>query len=248
MGRYFIKLAYSGSDYHGWQIQPNAITIQEEINNSLSLILRETINVVGAGRTDTGVHASDFYAHFDIEKDLGGEKELDRLVFRLNRFLPKAIAVYSIFKVGDGFHARFDAISRTYKYYVAERKNPFIQETSYQLLKSIDIDRMNSAAKILFEYDDFTSFSKSHTQTNTNLCTIMHAEWNREGDGLVFTIKANRFLRNMVRAIVGTLLEIGLGKLDVDDMRRIILSKNRSEAGYSVPAKGLFLTDIEYDF
>ena len=246
MYRYFIKMSYCGKDFHGWQIQPNAITIQEKVNNALSLILRNEINVVGAGRTDTGVHASEFYTHFDIQKEIETNLTLNQLKYKLNSFLPYSIAIDKIFRVGKNTHSRFDAISRTYKYYVAMKKNPFIYDSSYQLMKHLDINKMNKAAAVLFEHNDFTSFSKLHTQTNNNLCTIMKAEWSVENDCLVFEIKANRFLRNMVRAIVGTLIEIGLGKLEVEDINRIICCKKRSEAGYSVPAKGLFLTNIEY--
>jgi tRNA pseudouridine38-40 synthase len=240
-----MRLAYHGKHYHGWQIQPNAETIQGLINHALSLLLSEAINVVGAGRTDTGVHARVFYAHFDYHKDLDSDA-CNQLQFKLNNFLPNDIAVYEIFAVHPKAHARFDALSRTYKYYVALSKDPFACDTSYFYFGNLDVKRMNEAAGILFSYSDFTSFAKVNTDTKTNLCDIHTAEWREEKGKLVFTIKANRFLRNMVRAVVGTLLDIGQHKLSVLDMHRIIQHNDRSAAGFSVPARGLFLHDIEY--
>jgi len=241
--RYFLQISYKGSNYHGWQVQPNAASVQEVIEKVLSTLLHENISVIGAGRTDTGVHASFFILHFDTEKaDINSED----FVYKLNSFLPNDIAVQQIRKVKNDAHARFSAVSRTYKYYLTTEKNPFTTETVYRHKKKPDIKKMNETAKILFEYVDFTSFSRLHTNVKTNDCKIYHAEWFEEGNILVFKIKADRFLRNMVRAIVGTLLEIGKGELSKDDFRSIIEQKNRKFAGSSAPAHGLFLVDIEY--
>ncbi|NOY96853.1 MAG: tRNA pseudouridine(38-40) synthase TruA [Chlorobi bacterium] len=243
--RYFIQLNYKGTNYHGWQVQPNAVTVQEALEMALSTILRETIKVVGAGRTDTGVHAGFFIAHFDsVNTGLAN----DSIVNKLNSFLPNDIAIQNIREVANDAHARFDAVSRTYHYYISRVKDPFSIETAYKYTSPLDVDAMNNAAKILFEYGDFTSFSRLHTDVKTNNCKISIAEWKEEGGQLVFTIKADRFLRNMVRAIVGTLLEVGKGKLSIDDMRRIIEQKDRCAAGASAPAKGLFLAAIEYPY
>ena len=213
------------------------------MEKALSTILRETIAVVGAGRTDTGVHASFFMLHFNSEKN---NLDQTNLVHRLNRFLPPDIAVSKVFPVSSEAHARFSAISRTYKYCISTEKNPFQIETSYQYTAPLDVEKMNKAAAALFNYEDFTSFSRLHTDVKTNNCKIYLAEWKREGGQLVFTIKADRFLRNMVRAVVGTLLEVGRGKLSVEDFMKIIEKKDRGAAGASAPAEGLFLTHIEY--
>lgn len=241
--RYFIELAYRGTNFHGWQVQPNAQSVQESLEKALSVITREPISVTGAGRTDTGVHASYFVAHFDSEK-----KELDHpdFSYKLNSFLNKDIVIFKLSKVGSGAHARFDAISRTYQYHLNLKKDPFALETSWQIFGQPDVQLMNEACRILFEYADFTSFSKLHTDVKTNNCKIYFAEWVQSGLNLVFTVKADRFLRNMVRALVGTLLEVGLGKIDLAGFRQIIEQKDRGMAGLSVPAQGLFLTDIEY--
>jgi tRNA pseudouridine38-40 synthase len=243
MPRFFIKLAYKGSNYHGWQRQENAHSIQAELDSALSVLLAATIETVGCGRTDTGVHARIFYAHFDYENELNDEKFV---LYKLNRILPKDISVASIFKVRDTANARFDALSRTYHYFISRSKNPFEMDTSYYLYGLLDIGKMNHAAKLLFEYEDFTSFSKSNTQVLTNNCKVYKAEWYQKGDQLIFEIKANRFLRNMVRAIVGTLIQVGKGEITEQDFAKIIESKNRSQAGFSVPAEGLFLTQVEY--
>ena len=213
------------------------------MEKTLSTVLREEIAVVGAGRTDTGVHASFFVLHFDVSNEIS---EPEKLVYHLNRFLPADIAIQNLRKVGDDFHARFSAVSRTYKYFICTEKNPFQNETCYQCTVPLDVKKMNEAALMLFEFTDFTSFSKLHTDVKTNNCKILQAEWKRENTQLVFTIKADRFLRNMVRAIVGTLLEVGKGKLSIDDFRKIIESKDRGAAGTSAPAQGLFLVNIEY--
>lgn len=240
--RYFIQLSYNGKDYHGWQNQPNDISVQEVIEKALTTILKEDISIVGAGRTDTGVHALEMYAHFDTEL-LFNEEDL---VFKLNSFLPKDIAVHDIFKVKPESHARFDAISRTYRYRIALTKNAFNFENTYFFTKPLDVDKMNEAANILFQYKDFQCFSKTNTDVKTYNCKIMKAEWYIEDDELSFVIQADRFLRNMVRAIVGTMINIGIGKMKVSDLHNIIRSKNRSEAGYSVPAHALYLINVEY--
>ena len=241
--RYFIELAYKGTNFHGWQIQPNAVSVQECLEKALSLITRESITVTGAGRTDTGVHASYFVAHFDSEKS-----NLDHPDFahKLNSFLNKDIAIFSLAKVNSEAHARFDAISRTYQYHLNLRKDPFALETSWYFIGQPDLQRMNEASRILFEYTDFTSFSKLHTDVKTNNCKIYCAEWAQDGTNVIFTVKADRFLRNMVRALVGTILEVGIGKIDLEEFRAIIEQKDRGAAGLSVPAQGLFLTNIEY--
>ncbi len=240
--RYFIELSYNGSVYHGWQSQPNAITVQEVVETGLTTLLGAPISIMGAGRTDAGVHATQMFAHFDTDAVF----EPQNLIFKLNSFLPADIAIRDIFKVKPDVHARFHALSRAYVYRVAVEKNVFNVDTSFYVKHGLDVEKMNAAAKILFEYKDFQCFSKTHTDVKTYNCDIMQAEWLVKDDELHFVIKANRFLRNMVRAIVGTLINIGLGKMEVDALHDIIKSKNRSEAGFSVPAHGLYLTHIEY--
>ena len=240
--RYFIELSYKGTNYHGWQIQPDASSVQEEITKALATILQEKILLVGAGRTDAGVHASQMFAHVDTVKKLS-----NNYVHKLNAILPNDIVIKSIKEVSDETHARFDAVSRTYEYKILLGRDPFLLETTWQLhQKNLQIEKMNEAANLLFKYEDFESFSKVKTDVNTFNCSIMKAVWTLEDKHLIFHIKANRFLRNMVRAIVGTLIEVGLGKKTVEDFRKIIESKKRSEAGLSVPAKGLFLTEVNY--
>ena|ERR1035437_6075869 len=243
--RYFIHLSYKGTKYHGWQIQPNAITIQEIIQKALSLLLKKETEIIGAGRTDTGVHASFFIAHFDTDNEIN----TIAITHAINRIIPFDIAIHSIFPVHKDAHSRFTAISRTYDYYISLSKDPFTLETSTYVWGHLDITLMNKACSLLFEYTDFTSFSKLHTDTYTNNCTILFAHWEMtKKDKLQFTIKADRFLRNMVRAIVGTMLEVGRGKCSIEEFRSIIESKNRSKAGVSAPAEGLFLSAIEYPF
>jgi tRNA pseudouridine38-40 synthase len=244
MNRYAIQLSYNGGRYFGWQRQPKEISVQEVLEKAFSTILREEIAVTGAGRTDTGVHASFYIAHFDTENEIIDSVQL---AFKLNRFLPADIAIQKIWKVDSEFHARFSAVSRTYKYFISTVKNPFTTETSFQYTVPLNVDLMNQAAKMLFEFTDFTSFSKLHTDVKTNNCKIYEAEWEKQGDQLVFTIKADRFLRNMVRAIVGTLIEVGKGKISIEQFAEIIERKDRGEAGTSVPPQGLFLVDIEYN-
>jgi tRNA pseudouridine38-40 synthase len=243
MRRYFIFLAYKGKNYCGWQIQPNGTTIQEKLEQCLSLLLHSPISITGAGRTDSGVHARKMVAHFDYD---GGNLNLEGLTDKLNRILPFDIAVYSIVPVPQEAHARFDAVSRTYKYYLTQEKNPFYYDTVYKTTYPLDFERMNQAAALLLEYIDFTSFSKLHTDVKTNNCRIKKAKWEKEDEFWVFTIEADRFLRNMVRAIVGTLLDVGRGKLSVADFKEIIEGKNRGKAGTSAPAHALFLHEIKY--
>lgn len=243
MNRYFIFLAYNGTNYCGWQNQPNGTAVQETIEKALATLMRTDVPIVGAGRTDAGVHARQMIAHFDSENRID---DLPQLTERLNRILPKDITIYKVIPVTPEAHARFDAVSRLYRYYVTTRKDPFMYPYKYKIHGTPDIEMMNRCAKVLFEYEDFTSFSKLHTDVKTNNCTIMEAEWTVQGDDYVFTVKANRFLRNMVRAIVGTLLDAGRGKTDEKGIRKIIEAKDRSAAGLSVPGNALFLEEIEY--
>ena len=239
--RFFIQLSYKGTAYHGWQVQPNANTIQEEINKALSTILNVKIEVMGAGRTDTGVHAKQMFAHFDCNKEF----EAKILIQKLNSFLPSDIAVQAIFEVGAEVSSRFDAISRTYEYHIVQHKSPFAPD-AYYLHKKLDVDAMNRGADYILGKQDFTSFSKVNTDTFTNNCEVALAHWEWDNNVLVFTIKADRFLRNMVRAIVGTLLEVGFAKISADQVLDVIAAKDRCEAGTSAPAKGLFLAKVEY--
>ena len=242
--RYFIQFAYNGTHYHGWQIQPNASSVQETLNKALSVLLTSRILLMGAGRTDTGAHAEEMYAHFDYDSDIDSKI----LVHKLNSYLPKDIAIFNLIKVHDDAHCRFDATKRTYEYHINTVKNPFLQELSWYFNQKLDVALMNEAAKILLQHTDFQCFSKVHTDVNTFDCTIFEAYWKVENNKLIFTISANRFLRNMVRAIVGTLVNIGLHKITLADLENIIASKNREKAGFSVPAHGLYLTKIYYDY
>ena len=240
--RYLARLKYNGSDFCGWQIQPNSSTVQEVIEGKLRMLLNEDVKVIGGGRTDTGVHARDFYLHFDTE-NIGFEAE--NLKYKLNSVLPSSIAMIELRKVSDEFHARFSAISRQYKYYINLTKDPF-KDNFWFVRQPLDLRAMREASSVLMDYEDFTSFSKLHTDAKTNLCKITQMDIEGNDIHIVITITANRFLRNMVRAIVGTLVEIGLGKRPPQDMKRIIEAKNRCEAGSSAPAKGLFLNEIKY--
>lgn len=242
--RYFITLSYDGTRYHGWQIQPNGISVQETLQKALSTLLRQAIEVVGAGRTDAGVHAKMMVAHFDINSQL---LDCAQLVYKLNKILPPDIAVQKVEPVEDDLHARFSATSRTYHYFIHLRKSPFLKAYSWYVYGNLDFERMNEAARTLLEYRDFTSFSKVNTDTKTNDCTVTKAVWEELSPGeWRFTVTANRFLRNMVRAIVGTLVEVGRGKMTVEQFRKVIEQKNRCSAGESVPGNALFLVDIRY--
>jgi tRNA pseudouridine38-40 synthase len=242
--RYFIFISYKGTSYHGWQVQPNSVTVQKLLDEALSTILSEDISTTGAGRTDTGVHAILFCAHFDsVSNDLATN---ENLIYKLNSFLPKDIAVTSLRKVRPDANARFSAISRTYKYNITRVKDPFYDDSSWYLFGKINIKIMNDAAALLLKYSDFTSFARLHTNVKTNICKIYKASWEENGNQLIFNIKADRFLRNMVRSIVGTITEIGFGKMDLKEFEEIINARDRCKAGKSAPAKGLFLTGIEY--
>ncbi len=242
--RYFIFISYKGTSYHGWQLQPDSVTVQKILEDALSTILNEKTDTTGAGRTDAGVHARVFCAHFESSSgELANNK---KLITRLNRYLPKDISVSGIRRVLPDAHARFSAVSRTYRYYITTAKDPFTEESAWFLQHPPDIAAMNKGCSILLKHKDFTSFSKLHSDVRTNDCRIIKAEWVQDNNMFIFTIKADRFLRNMVRAIVGTMVEIGRGKISIEDFKKIIMAKDRGKAGKSVPAKGLFLEDIEY--
>jgi len=255
--RYFIKLSYNGEKFHGWQFQPNDISVQQIIEEALSIVTRLSIEIVGAGRTDAGVHAREMYAHFDLPTPIQNK---DKVLLSLNRIVGKDISIYDIIPMHDNAHARFDAIERTYKYFVSYSKSPFMYPYCWQTNYDLDIDKMNEAAAVLLETNDFTSFAKLHSDTKTNICDVREAYWERIqsndtnfisnfiDDGLVFTISADRFLRNMVRAIVGTLIEVGRNKISIEDFKNIIESKNRSSAGTSMPGEALFLWKIKYPY
>ena len=239
--RYFIELSYDGTPFVGWQRQPAGDSVQSCLEDALSILFRKPLRIVGAGRTDAGVHAHQLFAHVDIDEHIDQD-----LTFRLNKLLPKEIAVRNIIAVAQDAHARFDAVSRSYRYHITTQKNPFLQKRSYQFAKPLDIELMNQAAKILIDHEDFKCFSKSKTDVKTYICDIHYAHWQQDGSELVFFIQANRFLRNMVRAIVGTLLEVGLRKISISDFEAILASRDRSQAGYSVPAHGLYLNKVNY--
>ena len=240
--RYFAELSYLGKNYHGWQIQPNAISVQEVVQKSLSTILRQPTEVVAAGRTDAGVHASQMFIHFDTELTL----DSDIYCYKINALLPSDIVFHHLYKVDENAHTRFDAIKRSYQYKVLMGRSPFTTDTQWQVNHQLDVVAMNKAASILLEYTNFKCFSRSKTDVRTYNCDIYNAEWVLNGNELVFHISANRFLRNMVRAIVGTLYKVGQGKMKIEDIKKIIESENRSNAGASAPAHGLFLTEIIY--
>ena len=240
--RYFIRLAYKGTDFHGWQIQPNAVTVQEKINHGLSVLLKEDIQVMGAGRTDAGVHAKQMYAHFESEKVFNCLKT----TYRLNAFLEDSILIKSIFEVDNESHARFHATSRTYEYWLCQEKNPFLTDGAWLMYSPLDFDLMNKAAAYLLQVNDFSCFAKVHTDVKTHICDLQEAKWEFKEGKWVFTIKADRFLRNMVRAIVGTLIEIGKMKMSIETFKAIISKKDRGLAGVSAPAKGLYLVNVNY--
>ncbi|MGD0582171.1 MAG: tRNA pseudouridine(38-40) synthase TruA [Bacteroidales bacterium] len=242
--RYFIFVSYKGTSYHGWQVQPNGITVQQILDEALSVILDEKVSTTGAGRTDTGVHALVFCAHFDsVATELDIRKNF---IYRLNSYLPKDISVSSVRKVKSDSNARFSALSRTYTYYISRQKDPFTEDSSWYLRGDLDIHAMNRAAALLLNHTDFTSFSRLHTDVMTNNCRIMHAGWEESEGRLIFTIMADRFLRNMVRAIVGTMADVGSGKITGMEFDEIIRARDRRRAGRSAPAKGLFLSEVEY--
>lgn len=242
--RYFITLSYDGTRFHGWQVQPNGTSVQGELQRALSLILRQDIQVTGAGRTDTGVHARMMVAHFDTDAPVADCKQL---AYKLNRLLPCDIAIERIEPVGDDMHARFSATSRTYYYYLHTTKDPFLRHYSCELHYPLDFRLMNEAAQMLLTYDDFGAFCKSHADVKTTLCHVTKAEWKQTSPtAWRFEITANRFLRNMVRAVVGTLIDVGRGRLTLSDFRKVIEGKKRTEAGESMPGHALFLVDIKY--
>lgn len=244
--RYFVELSYNGTDFHGWQMQPNGITVQECLDKALSTYFRQEIVSLGCGRTDTGVHATQFYAHIDLVDVT--HKQITNATTGLNALLPYSIAVHRIFEVATDAHARFDATAREYKYHLHFQKDPFKLDRSWLYKGELDVEKMNQAAQLLLQYTDFSCFSKSNTQTFTNNCKISHAMFELQSNGIIFTIKADRFLRNMVRAIMGTLVMVGRGDIEVQEVSKIVESKNRGNAGQSVPACGLYLVAVEYPY
>ena len=241
--RYFVTFSYDGSRYHGWQIQPNGDSVQAQLQRALSLLLRSETTVTGAGRTDAGVHARMMVAHFDTAIEIDGRQ----LTYKLNKLLPRDIAVSQVARVPDDLHARFSATSRMYRYYLHTEKDPFLSRTSCELHYPLDFGKMNEAAKVLMAYEDFGAFCKAHADVKTTLCRVTVAEWHQTSPTTwYFEIRANRFLRNMVRAVVGTLVDVGRGRVTLDDFRKIIEGKKRTEAGESMPAHALFLEDITY--
>ena len=246
MSRYFITFSYDGTHYHGWQIQPNAITVQQELQHALSLILRKDIEVVGAGRTDTGVHARKMAAHFDWE---GDDIDCTQVAYRMNRILPRDIAVYDIKTVPDDMHARFSATYRTYHYYIHTRKDPFERHYSLQMNYPLDFERMNEAARLFLQHDDYAAFCKVGGDNKTTICHVTEAKWVQTSpSSWYFEITANRFLRNMVRAVVGTLIDVGRGKITMEQFIDILHNGTRSDAGESMPGNALFLEDVGYDW
>ncbi len=245
--RYFIKLAYKGTAYHGWQFQPNAIAVQEVLDKALSTYFRTDLETLGCGRTDTGVHAEAFYVHMDLNQQIE-DNQILKAVKGLNALLPHDIAIKDIISVKPDAHARFDAISRSYEYHIHFKKDPFKTDSSWLLKDELDVATMNEAAAIILEYKDFGAFCKSNADNFTNICEVAVSEWEQTKEGLIYHITANRFLRNMVRAIVGTLVDVGRNKLKASDVHQIIQSQKRSYAGASVPARGLFLTQVQYPY
>lgn len=244
--KYFIELSYRGTNYHGWQIQPNAITVQEILDKALSTFFRQKVETLGCGRTDTGVHASQFFAHFEVL--IPATINHDKFIQSINSILPFDISIKRIIETNAEAHARFDAVLRSYEYHIHYFKNPFLHDLSWLVRDKLDLNLMNEAAAGLLHYTDFSCFSKSNTQVFTNNCKISRAEWVETDNGVVFHISADRFLRNMVRAIVGTMVEIGHEKIPPASIHNIIESKNRSNAGASVPACGLYLTTVKYPY
>ena len=241
--RYFLVISYCGTKYHGWQRQPNSISIQQTIEDAISTILKQKVSLVAAGRTDTGVHAINMYAHFNA---FINEEIESKLVFLLNNFLDYSISIKKIMKVVEDAHARFDAISRTYKYKISFIKNPFEYEKCFSLKMDINIEKIKKASKSLLNHKDFKSFSKARSDVKNYLCDVSRADWKIKDNRAIFTITANRFLRNMVRAIVGSLIEVGKNKISIEDFNKIIIQRDRRKAGFSVPACGLYLVNVEY--
>lgn len=244
MPRYFLELSFKGTKFSGWQIQDNANSVQAEINKALTILCKQPTECTGCGRTDTGVHALQFFAHFDSSENLSAPSFL----FQLNSILPLDIVIHQLHELPADAHARYDATARTYQYFMHQQKNPFVNEYSWHRSYDFDLERMNEACKYLFTHNDFSCFSKSNNQQKTNLCTIEQAIWIKHNDMVIFTITANRFLRGMVRAIVGTMLQVGTGKMSLDEFNRVLQLGDRKEAGASVPAHGLFLTKISYPY
>ncbi|MBB6609492.1 tRNA pseudouridine(38-40) synthase TruA [Pontibacter sp. Tf4] len=240
--RYFLEIAYDGTRFHGWQVQPNALSVQEVLDDSLSKILRETIVTTGSGRTDTGVHASQQFVHFDCSQQLDPQQ----VVYRLNRILPNDISAYNLYLMPDEAHARYDAFARTYHYHITLRKNPFKRYYAWYHSRALDVAKMNEAANILLKYEDFTTFSKVKGDTKHYRCNMYEAHWQQQGDELTFTIRANRFLRGMVRLIVGALVDVGRGKLTIAQFEQMIASQDRSQASGAAPSEGLYLARVEY--
>ncbi|PRY11036.1 tRNA pseudouridine38-40 synthase [Pontibacter ummariensis] len=240
--RYFLEVAYDGTRFHGWQVQPNALSVQEVLDDCLSKVLRQPISSIGSGRTDTGVHAGQQYVHFDVT----GELDTQQVVYRLNRILPADIAAKGLHAVPDEAHARFDAFARTYHYHISLVKSPFKRYYAYYHSRSLDVEQMNRAAVVLLQYEDFTTFSKVKGDTKHYRCNIYEAVWRQEGEELVFTIRANRFLRGMVRLVVGTLLDVGRGKISVEAFEQVVASQDRSRSSGAAPAEGLYLAKVEY--
>jgi tRNA pseudouridine38-40 synthase len=244
MVRFFTELSYRGTNYHGWQSQPNAVSVQTTLDKALTTIIQKETKTTGAGRTDTGVHARFFVAHFDIDAPIFEQDE--NFIYRVNAILPSDIVIHKVYRVKPDAHARFSALSRIYTYTISQTKDPFNTEYAWYYPFGLNLELMNQAAGILLLYSDFTSFSKLHTHVKNNICQVKSAFWKKQGDKLVFTIEADRFLRNMVRAIIGTMIETGRGKITISDFKTIIEGKHRSLAGVSVPAHGLCLTGIKY--
>ncbi|MBN2214237.1 MAG: tRNA pseudouridine(38-40) synthase TruA [Bacteroidales bacterium] len=246
MHRYFLQLCFKGTNYHGWQVQPNATSVQKKVNDALTTILKKETEVTGAGRTDTGVHASFFIAHFDSETSFNELHSKLKFLNSLNAILPNDIAITDVCEVSPEAHARYSAVKRTYEYTIVFEKNPFLSDMSWYISRKPDIQQMNRCGELLLQYHDFTSFSRLHSDSKTNLCRIYEAYWTDSQAKMVFSITADRFLRNMVRAIVGTMIDVGKGKINHEDFKSIIEQKNRNAAGASAPAKGLVLTNLEY--
>lgn len=245
MRRYFLRISYDGTSYHGWQAQPNAVTVQGVLDDALKVLLRSETETVGCGRTDAGVHSKCFYLHFDVEQPV---EDSSKFIHSLNAILPLDIAAYELIAVSNDAHARFDATLRTYEYHLTSLKDPFLAGRAYHYTRRCDFDKMNEAAALLMNHAEYGCFCKGRSDEQTTECRVSHAEWSSVNGHQVFTVSANRFLRNMVRAIVGTLLEVGEGTLDLEGFREVLYSGDRSEAGRSVPGHGLYLTDVRYPF